>query len=102
MTNQINNQKLILSTEVTQLTLTLKMTAAQVVETSVTVNNSPIRDYFHPDDHTQPTYDQTFHSRTFINLVSILIYLLSVLKANTLFIPRISSSAATEDNCKVK
>ena len=102
MTNQINNQKLILSTEVTQLTLTLKMTAAQVVETSVTVNNSPIRDYFHPDDHIQPTYDQTFHSRTFINLVSILIYLLSVLKANTLFIPCISSSAATEDNYKVK
>ena len=66
------------------------------------VNNSPIRDYVHPDDHTQPTYDQTFHSRTFINFVSILIYLLSVLKANTLFIPCISSSAATEDNCKVK
>ena len=28
-----------------QVTLTLKMTAAQVVETSVTVNNSPIQDY---------------------------------------------------------
>ena len=38
-----------------QLTLTLKMTAAQVVETSVTVNNnSPIQDYVHPDDETQP------------------------------------------------
>ena len=34
------------------------MTTAQVVETSVTVtNNSPIRDYVLPDDHTQPTYD---------------------------------------------
>ena len=22
----------------------------------VTVNNSPILDYVHPDDHTQPTY----------------------------------------------
>ena len=33
-----------------QLTLTLKMTTAQVVETSVTVNNnSPIQDYVHPD-----------------------------------------------------
>ena len=35
--------------------LTLKMTTAQVVETSVTVsNNSPIQDYFHSDDQTQP------------------------------------------------
>ena len=39
-----------------QLTLTLKMTTAKVVETSVTVNNnSPIQDYVHPDDQTQPT-----------------------------------------------
>ena len=46
----------ILSTDVMQLTFTLKMTTAQVVETSVTVNNnSPIQDYVHPDDHTQPT-----------------------------------------------
>ena len=41
-----------------QLTLTLKMTTAQVVETSVTVNNnSPIQDYVHPDDQTQPTFE---------------------------------------------
>ena len=33
------------------------MTTTQVVETSVTVNNSPIQDYFHPDDHTKPTYE---------------------------------------------
>ena len=34
------------------------MTIAQVVETSVTVNNnSPIRDYVHPDDQTQPTIE---------------------------------------------
>ena len=32
------------------------MTTARVVETSVTVNNSPIQDYGHQDDHTQPTY----------------------------------------------
>ena len=39
-----------------QLTLTLKVTTAQVVETSVTVNNnSHIQDYVHPDDQTQPT-----------------------------------------------
>ena len=32
------------------------MTTAQVVETSVTVNNnSPIQDYVHPDDQTQPS-----------------------------------------------
>ena len=34
------------------------MTTAQVVETSVTVNkNSPIQDYVHPNDRTQPTFD---------------------------------------------
>ena len=38
----------------------LKMTTAQVVETSVTVNNnSPIQDYVHPDDQTQPTFEMT-------------------------------------------
>ena len=43
-----------------QLTLTLKMTTAQVVETSVTFNNnSPIQDYVHPNDQTQPTFDMT-------------------------------------------
>ena len=31
------------------------MTTAQLVETTVTVNNnSPIQDYVHPDDQTQP------------------------------------------------
>ena len=39
---------------------TLKMTTAQVVETSVTVNNnSPIQDYVPPYDQTQPTLDMT-------------------------------------------
>ena len=48
---------LIPSTAVIQLTLNLKMTTAQVVGTSVTVsNNSPIQDYVHPDDQTQPTF----------------------------------------------
>ena len=49
---------IILSTDVIQLTLTVKMITAQVVETSVTVNNnnnSPIQDYVHPDDQTQTT-----------------------------------------------
>ena len=41
-----------------QLTLTLKMTTAKVVETLVTDNNnSPVQDYVHPDDHTSPTYE---------------------------------------------
>ena len=36
------------------------MTTAQVVETSVTVNNnSPIQDYVHPNDQTQPTFEKT-------------------------------------------
>ena len=34
------------------------MTTAQVVKTSVTVNkNSPIQDYIHLDDQTQPAFD---------------------------------------------
>ena len=50
---------LLTTTSVTQVTSdeydTLKMTTAQVVETSVTVNiNSPIQDYVHPDDQTHP------------------------------------------------
>ena len=49
-----------------QLTLTLTMTTAQVVETSVTVNNnSPIQDYVHPHDRTQPTYEMTPGFRPF-------------------------------------
>ena len=37
-----------------QLTLTLKMTTAQVVKTSVicTINNSPTQNCEHPDDYT--------------------------------------------------
>ena len=37
-----------------QLTLTMKMTTEQVVETSVTQQHCPIQDYFHPGDHVQP------------------------------------------------
>ena len=36
------------------------MTTAQVVETSVTINNnSPIQDYVHLDDQTQTTFEMT-------------------------------------------
>ena len=38
----------------------LSYTTAQVVETSITVNNnSSIQDYVHPDDQTQPTFEMT-------------------------------------------
>ena len=53
------NQSIIPSTDVIQLTLTLKMTA-QVVETLVNVNNnSSIHDYVYLDDETQPTFEMT-------------------------------------------
>ena len=39
-----------------QLTLTLKITTAQVVEMSVTVN-SPIQDYVQVDAQIQPTFE---------------------------------------------
>ena len=56
-----------------QLTLTLKMTTAQVVETAVTVNsNSPIQDYVHPDDQTQPTFEITPGFKPFTVLSSTL------------------------------
>ena len=55
VTNHVNNQSLIPLTDVIQLTLTLKTTTAEIVEASVIVNNSPIQDYAHTEDHTQPT-----------------------------------------------
>ena len=45
---------------VIQLTLRLKMTTAQIVEMSITVNNnSHIQGYVHPDNCTQPTCEMT-------------------------------------------
>ena len=44
----------------------MRMTTAQVVETSVTVNNNiPIQDYVHLDDQTQPTFDMILVRRFF-------------------------------------
>ena len=40
-----------------QVTLTLKMTTAQVVETSLTVTKSSFPNYNHPNDHTRQTTD---------------------------------------------
>jgi len=46
------------------------MTTAPVVETSVTVNNnSPIQDYVHPDDQTQPTFEMTPEFKPFTIIV---------------------------------
>ena len=45
--------------------MTLKMTTAQVFETSVTVNNGSIQNVVHLDDHTQPTYEMTPEFKTF-------------------------------------
>ena len=63
--DQFNNQS-IPSTDVIQLTLTLKVTTAKDVEASVTVNNnSPIQDYAHPDDQSQPTFEMTLGFKPF-------------------------------------
>ena len=53
------------------------MTTAQVVETSVTVNNnSPIQNYVHLDDQTQnstyfwnDSWVQTFHKLIFVQMI---------------------------------
>ena len=58
-----------------QLTLTLNMTTAQVVETSVTVNNNtPIQDNVHPDDQTQAIFEMTPGFKLFI--VSVVLHTL--------------------------
>ena len=50
------------------------MTTAQVVETSVTVNdNSPIQDYVNPDDQTQPTFEMTPGFKPFTIIIIIII-----------------------------
>ena len=49
------------------------MTTAQVVETSVTVNNNgPIQDYVHLNDQTEPTFEMTpgFKPFTMLNKLS--------------------------------
>ena len=52
------------------------MTTAQVVETSVTVNdNSPIQDYIHLDDQTQPTFEMTPGFKPFTQFMLLLIFI---------------------------
>ena len=56
-----------------QLTLTLKMTTTQVVETSVTINNKrPIQDYVHLDDYIPPTYEMTPGFKPFTFCISVI------------------------------
>ena len=67
----------------------LKMTTAQIVETSVTVNNnSPIRDYVHPNDQTQPTFEMTpgFKPFTELELLSTLVWLLVYCNSRSCFV----------------
>ena len=60
------------------------MTTARVVETSVTVNNnSPIQDYVHPDDQTQPTFEMTPGFKPFYNMVSVDTILILYYSANS-------------------
>ena len=54
---------------VIKISLTLKMTTAQVVETSITVNNnSPIQDYVQLNDQTQPTFEMTPEFKPFTTI----------------------------------
>ena len=55
--SQVNNHSFIPSTDVIQLTLTLKTTTTQVVKTAATVNNSPIQHYVNADDPISLTHD---------------------------------------------
>ena len=49
----------------------LSLTTAQVVETSVTVNNnSRIHDYIYPDDQTQLTFDTYFSPYSIFQFLS--------------------------------
>ena len=67
--NGITLWLLISFTDMIQLTLTLKMTTTQVVKMSVIVNNnSPIQDYVHPDDQTQPTFEMIPGFRPFTEI----------------------------------
>ena len=82
-------------------TLTLKMTTAQVVKTSVTFSTTtvlPIQDYVHPDDHTQPTYElyilkitELLHPRNWTNRF-VFHYLLLLIVKYTISLPLTWSS----------
>ena len=59
------------------------MTTAQVVKTSVTINNnSPIQDYVHSDDQTQPTYEMTHGLKYFTIIKKIIIIIVVIISIN--------------------
>ena len=68
MTNQINNQSTIPSTDVIQLdhfdSEDDYRTGCRNFEATVN-NNSPIQDYVHSDDQTQPAFEMTPGFKTF-------------------------------------
>ena len=57
------------------------MTTAQVDETSVTVyNNSPIQDYVHPNDQTQPTFEMTPGFKPFTIIIIMMMMMMMMIK----------------------
>ena len=68
--------------------LTLKMTSAQVVETSVKVtSNSPSQGYTHQDDHNLLTYDMTpgFKPFSIFRLVFVFVFFLTSIRKIKLY-----------------
>ena len=66
------------------------MTTAQVVKTSVTVNNnSPIQDYVHPDDQTQPTFEM--YSTVCRCLLVVLLFFLALLHNHCYYLHKTKS-----------
>ena len=56
------------------------MTTPQVDETPVTVNkNSPIQDYVHPDDQTQPTFEMTPGFKPFTRIIIMMMMMIKVM-----------------------
>ena len=56
------------------------MTTAQVVETPVTVNkNSPIQDYVHPDEQTQPTFEMTRGFKPFTIIIIMMMMMMMMM-----------------------
>ena len=59
------------------------MTTAQVIETSVTNNNSPIHDYFHPDDHSQPSHEMTPGFKPFTMIITLMTMTMNKVRIKT-------------------
>ena len=83
------------------------MTTAKVVETSVTVNNnSPIQDYVHPDNQTQPTFEKTRGFKPFtiillllLEIVGYEVIIVHLALCNSLAIYHLVSNPHSWNNC---